>query len=589
MTAMLSATSSAWQEAAASSSLLQQLSELTSQQIHNIHASHGSHPPTPTTNDSELIWQRADDAAFVKSEQPSQDSSAPTETQPASTSLLSPAVLRSASYTYSQLCHDLPLLTIDGVDALARGLQSHIVASTLPASPFQLTLPFLYQLTSSTAAVSTNEVLVASLCQLGGVVLFSLFPLLLTSSQQALSAFLAALPSSLPSLLAAEQAREAAERAAVPAFVIDATDVEDEKEEKIQEWSEREATQPDEDDGDDNEFLADEDEAEEDLVGGAETAEMSSWAEIEEKLCSLIHLWHPRSLMTSLPASSSTTSAQPVWQRLQLPSVLLHIHSLASQHQHLFQPALPAAALLHHRLSTILMSLLLSSPSHIPSYLPTVLSLLPTCSLSLDAFEPARPFDAEREEDERVCLLLLSHLCGSDKVRATTDGRSYVWRLLDRNLPWLASYLQHIHTALTAASPLTPSSASAAVYVLLLSSVVVVLDFYVCCHPGLKAGRVDVGESAGIRRPRRPAAVPPRPHQLGASSVRFDSRLRLLSSAVSLHLPDHRLRSLASYCSAVPALDGSPGAAVCRRPWSIDVASGEIAATRFDNVAFAAL
>ena len=523
-------------------SLLQQLSELTSQQVHNIHASHDRGWSAPTASgDSELIWQQADDAASSKH-------NVAADAQPASTSLLSPAVLRSASYTHSQLCHDLPLLTSDGVDALSRGLQSHIAASVLPASFFQLTLPFLAQLTSPTAAASTNEALVGSLSQLGGVVLFSLFPLLLTSSQHDLSAFLCSLPASLPALLAAEQEREAAERAAVPAFVIDNTDVAEEKEQKVMEWSAREGANTEEDCDDDDEFTADPDEQEEEEewvderpAVVAREAEVSSWAEIEDKLCSLILLWHPRSLMAPLPPSSPAASPQPVWERLQIPSVLVHVHSLASRHSHLFQPSLPAATLLHHRLSTTLLSLLLSSPPLIPSYLPTVLSLLPTCSLSLDAFEPARPFVETAQEDERVCLLLLSHLCGSDKVRAAADGRSSVWRLLDRNLPWLASYLQHIRTSLTAAAS-TPSasSPSIAVQLSLLSSLVVVCDFYVCCHPGLKAGRVDVGESllsAGIIEQLLsllPLALTPTPAASAADHFPLPSLYTFLTTASAL-------------------------------------------------------
>ena len=346
----------------------------------------------------------------------------------------------------------------------------------------------------------------ASLSHLSAVVLFSLFPFLLTSSQSSLSAFLAPLPPSLPSLLAAEQRREEAERAAVPAFVVDSTDVEDEQEEKVKEWSDREDDNGDIYDDDDDEFTADDDEEEEeapvDAAADGQTSAVSSWAELEEKLCSLIHLWHPRSLSVPLQPSSATDAQQQlVWQKVQLPSLLLRIHSLASQHQHMFAASSTASALLHHRLSTILLSLLLSSPTLIPSYMPTVLSLLPTCSLSLDAFTTAGAFDGQREEEERVCLLLLSHLCGNDKVRATTDGRLYVWRLLDGNLAWLASYLQHIHTSLSASSAVTSSPSSVSIHLSLLASLLVILDFYLCCHPGLKAGRVDVGESlqsAGI-------------------------------------------------------------------------------------------
>ena len=517
---MASVDSSRWQQVASSASLLQQLSELTSQQIHNIHCSLGglNHIVT-ASSDSESIWQQAEDAATRTRVQLRLHSPTPdTALDSASASLLSPDVLSSSAYTYAQLCHDLPLLTIDGVDALSSGLLAHVTAGTLPAEPFSLTLPFLYQLTqqtsrpaSSAASAAVNEGLVASLSQLTAVVLFCLFPLLLTSSQADLSMFLASLPTSLPSLLAAEQGREEAERAAVPAFVVDCTDVEDEREEKLREWGSRDNgdNEAADDDGEDD-FTADDDIDEEADdrstadVGRAEAdaSAVNSWAELEDKLCSLIHLWHPRCLTALLQPSTPTASPQFAWEKLRLPSVLLQIQSLASQHQYLFQSSSTASTLLQHRLSTVLLSLLLSSPTLIPSYLPAVLSLLPVCSLSLDAFEAARPFDSVKEEDERICLLLLSHLCGNEKVRAATDGRLYVWRLLDRSLSWLAFYLQHIHASLSATATATLSSSSSpAMYLSLLSSLVVVLDFYLCCHPGLRAGRIDVGESlvsAGI-------------------------------------------------------------------------------------------
>ena len=508
---MRSAGSAAWQQAASSPSLVQQLSELTSQQVHNIHASqHYGGDISHTSSESDLIWQQADDAASHKRAQLRRQN--PTPDRPStSASLLSPDTLNSSSYTYSQLCHDLPLLTTDGVDALSGGILAHLSAGTLPASPFRLTLPFLYQLTVQTnrpPSSAVNEALVASLSQLTAIVLFSLFPLLLTSSHSSLSAFLSSLPPSLPSVVVAEQGREEAERAAVPAFVVENNDVEDEREEKVREWSEREGEEQGAED--EEEFLADADEDEEEgaddvshdgSTSHEETSAVSSWAELEDKLCSLIHLWHPRSLTAPVQPASPTASSQLVWEKLQLPSVLQHIHSLATQHQHIFQPSSTASTLLHHRLSTVLLSLMLSSPTLIPSYTSTVLSLLSTCSLSLDAFETARPFDSEREEDERICLLLLSHLCGNEKVRATMDGRLYVWRLLDRNLPWLASYLQYICTSLSAACTANSSLLSSSLPLSLLSSLIAVLDFYLCCHAGLKAGRVDVGEplvSAGI-------------------------------------------------------------------------------------------
>ena len=446
--------------------------------------------------------------------------SSPSPSPPSSHSLLSPHALSSSSHIYAQLCHDLPLLTVDGVHSLTSAVRLHIQRRVLPSSFFSLHLPFLYHLLHLCASCPSpphpRDDLSSALLSLYTTVIVSLLPLLLTSPLPDLQRFLSFIPTSLPACIHSLLSHLLLLHSTAPA-----PDVIDSLTPPHSPLSPDSASFTFDADADSEGDDDDEAREGEEFADGAGQGEAGQWREVEQRLEQVMSLWCPAWIE---PTEQSATT-------------LLRVLALATAHADLFHDT----AVLRRYLAPVLSHLLLSTPTLTPNFLPPLLSdILAVHSLSLSALQAGVQEDSP-SPSSLSALYFLAKLSSSPQPSSSPPSQ-FLFRLLRLNLPFLSSLLRWATAATDGRAQKQRSS--------ILTALCSLVTFYMSQHEAKRSVHTDVGEelvACGILPLLVSALCPLHPTLVLACG--------LSSQAVRLCWLDTEWRSAMERRSAVPGVE----------------------------------